>query len=109
MTQPKYKIKKGDKIQVLVGKDKGKQGMVTKVFLDDGKVLVDGINLVMRHYRPSSTHAGGKEEKNLPIHISNVVLVDPSTGTYSKVGIRMESGKRVRYFKKSGNLVEVKS
>jgi large subunit ribosomal protein L24 len=105
MTQPKFKIKKGDLVQVLVGKDKGKKGVVQKMLLDDAKLIVEGVNKVVRNHKPSSTNPGGPVEKNLPINVSNVALVDPSTGSYSKVGIREEDGKRVRYFKKSGNLV----
>jgi large subunit ribosomal protein L24 len=108
MTQIRYKIKKGDTVQVTTGKNKGLKGVVEKVLLKDGKVLVAGVNEVTRHARPTQANPDGAYKKNLPIHISNVALVDPASDSISKVGIKEVDGKRVRYFKKSGNVVEGK-
>lgn len=107
MTQAKFKIKRGDFVQVITGKEKGKTGTVTKVFLDEGRVLVEGIRSVVRFIRPSQTCPDGRINKNLPIHISNVAVVDPSTDKPAKVGYKInEKGKKERFFKKSGNVVE---
>jgi large subunit ribosomal protein L24 len=105
MTQPKFKVKRGDTVQVTTGSHKGKQGIVQKVLLDEGKVIVEGVNIVTRHMRPSAVNPEGRIEKTKPIQISNVAVVDPSTNEPSKVGYRMEDGKKVRYYKKSGNVV----
>jgi large subunit ribosomal protein L24 len=107
MTQPRFKVKKGDLVEVMCGSDKGKQGRVEKVFLDEGRVQVSGIRKVTRHIRPSMQHPEGVFSKELSVHISNVAVVDPSTAHPSRVGVRVtEGGDRVRYFKKSGAEVE---
>lgn len=107
MTQLKYKVKRGDTVQIMTGSHKGKTGLVKKVLLEDGKVIVEGVNVVVRHKKPDQTHPDGKVEKTLPIQISNVAVVDPNTGDTSKIGYRMENGKKVRFFKKSGDTVQV--
>ncbi len=99
------KIKKGDRIIVLAGKDKGRQGSVTKVFPKDSKVLVQGINVVQRHTRPSQGDPqGGIKNKELPIHVSNVALAD-SKGKPTRVGFREEGGKKVRFAKTTGEVI----
>ena len=105
MTQPKFKVKRGDLVQVMVGKDKGKQGYILKVVLDDAKATVEGVNVVTRNYKPSATNPGGPAQKNLPIHISNLSLVDPSDGKPAKIGYKIQDGQKVRYFKKSGTVL----
>lgn len=100
------KIKKGDKVVVLSGKDKGKTGEVTRVLPKDGKVVVSGVNTVKRHQRPTQTNAGGIEEKDAPIHVSNVALVDPKSGEPTRVGFQMKDGKKVRVAKKSGEVID---
>lgn len=100
------KIKKGDKVVVLTGKDKGKTGEVTKMLNTDNKVLVQGVNVAKRHNRPSAASTGGIESKELPIHISNVALVDPKDGKATRVGFKkLDNGEHVRVAKRSGETV----
>ncbi len=99
----KFKIRKGDTVMVRVGRDKGKKGEVLKVVKADAKVFVKGINVVKRHTKPTQTDAGGIVQKELPIHISNVALLDPKDGSATKVGFKiLKDGTKVRYAKKSG-------
>lgn len=106
MTQPKFKIKKGDTVQVTAGRNKGQRGTVKKVLLDDAKVIIDGVNVVVRNLRPDYRHPEGSYQKEMPIHISNVSLIDPTTDKPAKVGYkRNEDGNKVRYFKKSGTVL----
>lgn len=103
MTQIKCRIKKGDKVVVLTGKDKGKGGEVLRVLLEKHRVVVAGVNLVTRHKKPSQTGAGGIERVERSLHISNVALADPKTGAPTRVGYTtLEDGKKVRVAKKSG-------
>ena len=104
------KIKKGDEVVVIAGKDKGKRGAVTTV-LKDSMLLVEGINTAKKHVRanPNSGERGGIVDKTMPIHRSNVMVYDPTKQKGSKVGIRvLKDGQRVRYFKASDQLVDVK-
>ena len=103
----KLKLKKGDKVIVTTGKDKGKTGEITTVFPKENKVIVGGINMVKRHTRPSQESAGGIISKEMPIHVSNVALVDPKTGKATRVGYKVEKdGHKVRFAKKSGEVVD---
>jgi len=100
MSAIKLKIKKGDKVRVISGDDKGKDGVVIRVDKAKMRVLVEGINIVKRHTKPSAANQeGGIIEKEAPIHISNVMILDGDTTT--KIGRRVEDEKIVRYFKKS--------
>jgi large subunit ribosomal protein L24 len=100
------KIKKGDRVIVLAGKDKGRQGQVLKVLPKDDRVLVAGINMVKRHTRPTqSDPQGGIKNKEAALHISNVAFVDPKSGEPTRVGFRIEDGKKVRVAKKSGEVI----
>ena len=102
------KIKKGDRVVVLTGKDKGRQGAVTRVFPTENRVLVEGVNVVQRHTRPSQANPqGGIINKEAPIHVSNVAFVDPKSGEPTRLGFRMEGDKKVRFAKKSGEVVDV--
>ena len=106
MTQPKFRIKKGDTVQVMTGKYKGRRGLVKKVFLDDGKLIVENVNVVVRNVKPDYRHPQGSFKKELPIDISNVSLIDPSTDKPSKVGYKFnDDGNKVRYFRKSGTVL----
>lgn len=106
MTQPKFKIKRGDMVQVLVGRNKGQRGSVKKVLLDDHKVIVDGVNVVMRNVKPDYKHPEGSVKKEMAIDISNVSLIDPSNDKPAKVGYKFDdAGKKIRYFKKSGTIL----
>jgi len=100
------KIKKGDSVIVLTGKDKGRKGTVTKVMPEDSRVLVQGINMVQRHTRPSQTNPnGGIVKKEASLHISNVAIADPSSGKPTRVGFKIEGDKKVRVAKKSGEVI----
>ena len=103
----KLKLKKGDKVIVTTGKDKGKIGEITTVFPKENKVIVGGVNMVKRHTKPSQESAGGIISKEMPIHVSNVALVDPKTGKATRVGYKVEKdGHKVRVAKKSGEVVD---
>jgi large subunit ribosomal protein L24 len=99
------KIKKGDRVVALTGRDKGKQGQVLKVFPKDERVLVEGLNIVQRHTRPSQTDPqGGVKNKEAPLHLSNVAFVD-SQGRPTRVGFRVEGEKKVRFAKTTGEVI----
>ena len=101
------KIKKGDRVVVLAGKDKGRQGTVLKVLPKEDRVFVGGVNMVKRHTRPSqSDPQGGIKHKEAALHISNVAFVDPKSGEPTRVGFRMEGDKKVRFAKKSGEVID---
>jgi large subunit ribosomal protein L24 len=103
MTAIKLKIRKGDVVIVRTGRDKGKKGEVLSVARDAFKVIVKGVNIVKRHTKPTQANAGGIIQKELPIHISNVSLLDPKDGKPTKVGFKLQKdGTKVRYAKKSG-------
>ena len=102
----KMKIKKGDQVIVIAGDDKGKTGEVVKAMPSEGKVVVQGVNLVKRHTKPSQTTPGGIITKEAPIHVSNVALADPKTGKATKVGYKEVNGKKVRVARKSGEVIE---
>jgi large subunit ribosomal protein L24 len=99
------KIKKGDRVVVLTGKDKGRQGAVLKVFPKEQRVLVEGLNIVQRHTRPTQFDPqGGIKNKEAPIHVSNVAVVD-SQGKPTRVGFRLEGDKKVRFAKTTGEVI----
>jgi len=100
----KFKIKTGDTVQVMSGKDRGKKGKVLKIFRTRDRVLVEGVNIITKRVKPTAENPeGGLVEKEAPIHISNVMLVDPKSGEPTRVGYRMdEHGNKKRYSKKTG-------
>lgn len=103
MTQAKMKIKKGDKVVVLAGSDKGATGEVLSVNVADRRVVVDGVNQRKKHKKPTQASAGGIETINASIHVSNVALADPKGGKATRVGYKtLKDGKKVRFAKKSG-------
>lgn len=99
------KIKKGDQVIVTTGRDKGKQGEVLKAMPKENKVIVQGVNMVKRHTRPSQTSAGGIISKEAAIDVSNVALIDPETGKATRVAMKIIDGKKVRVAKKSGKVI----
>ena len=100
------KIKKGDKVVVLSGKDKGKHGEVTKSMPRDGKVIVSGVNIATRHRKASQTNPqGGLDRFEAPLHISNVALADPKSGKPTRVRVETKDGKKVRVAVKSGETI----
>ncbi len=102
----KFKVKKGDEVVVIAGKEKGKKGKITKVITDTSRVVVGGINMVKKHTKPSRTGAGGMVEKESPLHVSNVALIDPKSGKPTRAGYKIkEDGTKVRIAKKSGEVV----
>ena len=106
MSRVKMKFKKGDQVVVITGRDKGTKGEVLKVLIAESRVLVQGVNMVTKHNKPSQISAGGIEKKELPIHISNVAIADPKSGKASRVGFKtLKDGKRVRVAKKSGETI----
>ncbi len=103
----KMKIKKGDQVIVLTGKDKGRKGEVIKAMPKENKVVVQGINVVKKHQRPSQVSAGGIITKEAPIQVSNVALIDPKTNEATRVGYKvLEDGSKVRVSKKSGEVIK---
>jgi large subunit ribosomal protein L24 len=103
----KLRIKKGDKVQVLAGKDKGKQGQVIAVIPSENKARVAGINMVRRHTKPGMGKPGGIIAVEMPIHLSNIACVDPKSGNPSRVGYKLlKDGKKVRIAKKSGEVID---
>lgn len=98
------KLRKGDKVIVLAGKDKGKTGEITSVDPQAGKAIVDGVNVAIRHQRQSQTAQGGRLPKALPIELSNLAIVD-ANGKATRVGFREEDGKKVRFAKTTGDAI----
>jgi large subunit ribosomal protein L24 len=101
------KIRKGDKVVVLTGKDKGRTGEVLRVMPKDDKALVRGVNIVRRHQKQSQTQEGGIISKEAPIHLSNVALADPKDDKPTRIRFEMRDGKKVRVAKRSGEVINV--
>lgn len=98
------KLKKGDTVVVLAGKDKGKQGEITAVMPKDNKAVVDGVNVAIRHTKQSQNSQGGRVAKPMPIDLSNLALMDKN-GKATRVGFRMEDGAKVRFAKTTGDVI----
>ena len=98
----KFKIKKGDQVVVITGRDKGKKGEVLEVLRAESRVRVQGVNMVKRHRRATQNDAGGIVSKEAPLHISNVAHVDPESGAATRVGFEVKDGEKVRVAKRSG-------
>ena len=104
------RIKKGDEVVVLTGRNRGQRGSVLSVHAGSGQVVVEGVNIVKRHTKPNPQKgmAGGIIEKEMPIHVSNVALFNPVTGKGDRVGVkRLEDGRKVRVFKSTGEVVDL--
>ena len=103
----KLKIKKGDKVVVITGRDKGKSGEVLRVLREENRVIVQGVHIVRRHTRPGAGQPGGIVEKEAPIHVSNVAHVDPKTNEPTRIGYRfLEDGRKVRFAKRTGEVLD---
>ena len=103
----KLKIKKGDRVVVTAGRDRGKTGEVLKVMPKENRALVSGVNMVKRHQRPDRLQQGGIIDKEAPIHISNLALSDPDGGKPTRVGFRfLEDGRKGRFAKRSGEVID---
>lgn len=100
-------VKKGDKVQVISGKDKGKQGVILEAYPKKDRVLVEGVNVIKKHSKPSQMNPqGGIISQEAPIHVSNVMPIDPKTGKPTRVGYKVVDGKKVRIAKKSGEALD---
>lgn len=103
----KFKIKKGDQVVVMAGRDKGKRGEVLRVLRKDDRLIVQGVNMVRRHTRPSAQHPGGIVDKESTIHVSNVAHVDPDTSEPTRIGYKiLDDGRKVRFAKRSGEVID---
>jgi large subunit ribosomal protein L24 len=103
----KLKIKKGDKVVVISGRDKGKSGEVLRVVREDNRAVVQGVNMVKRHTRPRPGEPGGIVEKEAAIHISNIAHIDPKSNRPTRVGYKfLEDGRKVRFAKRSGEVLD---
>ncbi len=107
MTQPKLKIKKGDRVVVIAGRDKGKRGEILQVIPSENRAVVQGVNVVRRHQKQTAQQEGGIISKESPIHISNVAVEDPADGSPSRVGYKFtDDGRKVRFAKRSGETID---
>ena len=103
----KFHIRKDDTVKVITGEYKGDEGKVLEVYPEKNRALVEGVNIVKRHTKPNATHPnGGIVEKEAPIHLSNLMLVDPKTGETTRIGRKEDGGKLVRYSKKTGEVIK---
>jgi large subunit ribosomal protein L24 len=103
----KLKIKKGDNVVVICGRDKGRTGEVLRVFPADRRVIVQGVNIAKRHTKPRMGEPGGIIEKELPLHISNIAHVDPASGKPTRVGYKiLGDGRKVRFARRSGEVID---
>ena len=101
------KLKKGDKVVVIAGRDKGKEGEILKVMPAEGRAIVGGVNMVIRHTRQTQTAQGGRLSKEAALDLSNIALVDPKDGGATRVGFKfLEDGTKVRFAKKSGEVID---
>jgi len=104
----KIRLKKGDKVVVLAGKDKGKHGEIVRMIPRELRAVVAGVNMIKRHTRQTQTTAGGIIEREAPIHVSNLAIEDPRDGQPSRVGFKvLEDGRKVRFAKRSGEVIDV--
>jgi large subunit ribosomal protein L24 len=102
----KLNIRRGDKVMVIAGDDKGKTGEVIQVFPEKMRAIVDGINIATKHVKATQNEEGGIQEMAAPVHISNLALLDPKSGEPTRIGRKSVDGKSVRYSKKSGNIIK---
>jgi large subunit ribosomal protein L24 len=101
------RVKKGDRVVVTTGRDKGKQGEVLRVLPKEGRAVVQGVGMIKRHSRPSAGSPGGIVEKEAAIHLSNLAHLDPKDNVATRVGIKvLEDGRRVRFAKRSGEVID---
>lgn len=100
------KIRKGDNVMVVAGRDKGKTGSVLRVMTKEARVLVQGVNVVKRHTKPRAGQPGGMVEKELPLHVSNVSLMDPKDNKPTRVGFKFVDGRKLRFAVRSGEMID---
>ena len=102
---PKLHVKKGDKVIVITGAYKGKEGNILEVFPRKNRAVVEGVNTVKKHLKPTKENPGGITEMEAPIHLSNIMLIDPKSGEATRIGRKIIDGKLVRFSKKSGEII----
>ena len=102
----KLKVKKGDKVVVITGRDKGKSGEILQVLRAENRVIVQGINMAQRHQRQTMQQEGGIIQKELPIHVSNVALIDPKTEKPTRIGYKMDGERKIRVARRSGEALD---
>lgn len=103
---PKLHIKKGDRVRVIAGDYKGAEGEVLQVFPAKNRAIVENVNIVKKHQKPTQDNPGGIVEMPAPIHVSNLMLLDPKTGEPTRIGRKLVDGKLVRYSKKTGEIIK---
>ncbi len=103
---PKFHIKKGDRVVVIAGASKGTQGEVLEIMANKNRAIVEQVNIVRKHKKPTNDNPGGIVEMAAPVHISNLMLIDPTSGEPTRVGRKIVDGKSVRYSKKSGEIIK---
>lgn len=104
----KFKIKKGDKVVVLAGRDKGRRGEVLRVIRDTRRAVVSGVSMIKRHQKPAQGSTGGIIEREAAVHISNLAIEDPKDGAPTRVGYRvLDDGRKVRFARRSGEVIDV--
>lgn len=101
----KWRIKKGDTVQVISGRDKGVKGEILRVLRDERRVVVKGVNVCTKHQKPAMGNAGGLIKKEQSIHASNVMLVDATDGKPTRIGMKVVDGKKVRFSKRTGSVI----
>ncbi len=102
---PKLHVKKGDRVMVIAGNDKGETGEILEVFPSKNKAIVENLNMVKKHQKPTQDNPGGIIDMPAPIHLSNLMHLDPKTGEPTRIGRKLVDGKLVRFAKKSGELI----
>jgi large subunit ribosomal protein L24 len=102
----KFKVKKGDKVVVITGRDKGKSGEILEVLRAENRVVVQGVNMAQRHQKQSMQQEGGIVQKELAIHVSNVALIDPKTEKPTRVGYKMDGERKIRVARRSGEALD---
>jgi large subunit ribosomal protein L24 len=103
----KFRIKRGDRVVVISGRDRGRQGEVLRVLRKEDRLIVQGVNVVKRHQRPTAGHPGGIIDKEAAIHVSNVAHVDPTSSKPTRVGYKtLDDGRKVRFAKRSGEIID---
>jgi large subunit ribosomal protein L24 len=103
---PKFNIKKGDKVMVISGDNKGETGIVQQILTKENRAVVEGIRMVKKHIKPTENNPGGINEMEAPLHISKLMLVDPKSGKPTRIGRKEVNGKSVRVSKKSGEIIK---
>ena len=107
MSLKKFRIKRGDRVVVISGRDRGRQGEVLRVLRKEDRLIVQGVNVVKRHQRPAAGHPGGIIDKEAAIHVSNVAHVDPTSSKPTRIGYKtLDDGRKVRFAKRSGEIID---